>query len=90
MGSVGVRLLLDTHVWIWGLAEPERLRVSTREALDDSSNDLYLSPISVWECLMLAEKQRITLADTALVYRRTLVTSDQHLLEGGGFQTLRD
>jgi PIN domain nuclease of toxin-antitoxin system len=56
-----VKLLLDTHVWIWGLLEPERLSPGVRQALVDADNELYLSPISVWETLVLVEKGRLEL-----------------------------
>lgn len=41
--------------------EPERLPPSTAQALENPNNELWLSPISLWECLVLAEKGRITL-----------------------------
>lgn len=56
-----MRLLLDTHVWIWNFASPASLSPLAREALRDPSNLLHLSPISVWEVLMLARKGRIQL-----------------------------
>lgn len=56
-----LNLLLDTHVWLWGLLEPERLRAGTRAALEDAANRLYLSPVSVWEALLLLERGRIEL-----------------------------
>lgn len=56
-----MKLLLDTHVWIWGLLEPERLAPAVREVLADPDNELYLSPISAWETLFLVEKGRIEL-----------------------------
>jgi PIN domain nuclease of toxin-antitoxin system len=56
-----VKLLLDTHIWLWSLLEPERLGPRTRAALGDATTELWLSPISVWETLLLAERQRIHL-----------------------------
>jgi PIN domain nuclease of toxin-antitoxin system len=56
-----VRLLLDTHIWIWSLLEPERLSRRVRRRLEDSANELWLSPISLWETLLLAERGRIDL-----------------------------
>lgn len=56
-----MRLLLDTHVWLWSHLEPERLRKRVRAALLASSNELWLSPISVWEVLLLAEKGRVAM-----------------------------
>jgi PIN domain nuclease of toxin-antitoxin system len=56
-----VRLLLDTHIWLWSLLEPERLSRQAARVLEDAENELWLSPISVWEALLLAERGRIQL-----------------------------
>lgn len=53
-----MKLLLDTHILLWSLIEPEKLPFGVSEALDND-NDLWLSPISTWEILMLGEKGRI-------------------------------
>lgn len=56
-----MRLLLDTHVWIWRLLEPERLSERADLALADRENTLHLSPVSTWETLVLARKGRVSL-----------------------------
>jgi len=56
-----MRLLLDTHIWLWSLVAPEHLSPRVAEALGDPSNELWLSPISIWETLVLAGKKRIAL-----------------------------
>jgi PIN domain nuclease of toxin-antitoxin system len=56
-----VKLLLDTHIWLWSLLDPSRLGRRTVAALDEPGNELWLSPISVWEALMLAERGRVVL-----------------------------
>lgn len=43
-----MRLLLDTHVWLWMLAAPGRLGEAEQQVLD-TDNELYLSAASVWE-----------------------------------------
>ena len=60
-----MRLLLDTHVWIWRLLEPERLSDEVSKQLSDPTNQLCLSPISVWETLVLARKGRLHLSPDA-------------------------
>ena len=60
-----MKLLLDTHIWLWGLLEPSRLGRRTAAALDDAANELWLSPISVWEALMPAERGRVALVPDA-------------------------
>lgn len=60
-----MKLLLDTHVWIWYLSGNERLSETLQTAItDDNNNELWLSPISIWEALLLAEKGRIVLKPT--------------------------
>jgi PIN domain nuclease of toxin-antitoxin system len=54
-----VNLLLDTHIWIWSKLDPNRLGKRAAEELSTASNELWLSPVSVWEALMLMQKGRI-------------------------------
>jgi PIN domain nuclease of toxin-antitoxin system len=56
-----MKLLLDTHIWIWIALEPARLSKKVTSALMDPENELYLSPISVWELVMLTQKGRVEL-----------------------------
>jgi PIN domain nuclease of toxin-antitoxin system len=56
---VEVKLLLDTHIWIWSHLEPDRLAPAVADALRSPENELFLSPMSVWEFLLLAERGRI-------------------------------
>lgn len=60
--TAGLRLLLDTHVWLWRLLEPERLSPEAESAIVAPSSELLLSPISTWEALVLARKGKIELA----------------------------
>ena len=54
-----MRLLLDTHIWVWSQLAPHRLTRKVRRALEDSGAELWLSPISVWELLLLIERRRV-------------------------------
>lgn len=58
-----MKLLLDTHIWLWSLADPGRLSKRVRAAVTRAENDLWVSPISVWELLVLAERGRVKLDD---------------------------
>jgi PIN domain nuclease of toxin-antitoxin system len=44
-----MRLLLDTHVWLWMIGDDERLNEPTHTALTDPENDIFLSAAAVWE-----------------------------------------
>ena len=43
------RFLLDTHALLWTLTEPRKLSTLARTALEDAQNDVFVSPVSVWE-----------------------------------------
>jgi PIN domain nuclease of toxin-antitoxin system len=57
-----MKLLLDTHIWLWSLAEPQRLSQRVAKELGDRKNELWLSPISIWEALLLFRKKRLQAA----------------------------
>ncbi len=57
-----MRLLLDTHVFLWLLAEPERLG-SRLGALENPDNDLLLSAVSSWEIAIKASVGRLNLPE---------------------------
>jgi PIN domain nuclease of toxin-antitoxin system len=46
---------------LWSLLDPARVSKRVAAALEDPANELWLSPISVWEALMLAERKRVLL-----------------------------
>lgn len=56
-----MRLLLDTHIWIWSALDRGRLSARLTAALENPRNELWLSPISLWEILTLCQKSRLTL-----------------------------
>lgn len=54
-------LLLDTHVFLWSLLDPGRLTGRVAAALEEPANELWLSPLTTWEVLVLAERGRVIL-----------------------------
>jgi PIN domain nuclease of toxin-antitoxin system len=44
-----MRLLLDTHTWLWAISDPSNLTARTRKLLTDPATEVYLSVASVWE-----------------------------------------
>ena len=56
-----MKLLLDTHIWLWYLLGNSRLSLQVQSAIADSNNEIWLSPISIWEAAILVEKGRISL-----------------------------
>jgi PIN domain nuclease of toxin-antitoxin system len=54
-----MKLLLDTHIWIWSVLEPQRLSRRVAAKLDDSHNEIWLSPVSIWEAMLIHRKGRL-------------------------------
>ncbi len=58
-----MRLLLDTHIWIWSLLTPHKLGRRVARELAALRNEIWLSPVSVWEALLLAENGHIRIPE---------------------------
>jgi PIN domain nuclease of toxin-antitoxin system len=56
-----MKFLLDTHIWVWSLQNPKRLRPKVAKALVSPSAELWLSPISLWEVAVWIEAGRLEL-----------------------------
>ena len=57
-----MRLLLDTHVLLWWLAEPERLSAQSKDVVADGDNVVFISAATIWEA---AIKERLGKLDGA-------------------------
>lgn len=44
-----MKLLLDTHCWLWWLVEPEKLSKTAIDAIKSLENELWFSVASIWE-----------------------------------------
>lgn len=53
-----MKLLLDTHIWIWSILAPHRLTGRVARELSNPENQLWLSSISLWEIVLLHRKGR--------------------------------
>ena len=57
-----MKILLDTHVWIWSQESPELLGPTARSAVGAEENELFVSPVSSLEIARLVWGGRVTLA----------------------------
>ncbi|MGB9754353.1 type II toxin-antitoxin system VapC family toxin [Roseiflexus castenholzii] len=57
-----MKLLLDTHAFLWFVGGDERLSPSARALIEDMSNDAYLSIASLWEMAIKISLGRLQLA----------------------------
>lgn len=68
-----MKLLLDTHTFIWWANEPEKLSEKVLKACEDKKNDLILSVVSVWEMQIKIQLGKLQLKHPL----RELVTRQQ-------------
>jgi len=59
-----VRVLLDTHVWLWMLTAPARLSPSARDLVEDRRTTLWLSAASSWEIAIKYALGRLLLPES--------------------------
>jgi PIN domain nuclease of toxin-antitoxin system len=59
-----MKLLLDTHIWLWSFREPHKLSPEVHKAITAPEAVRFISPISIWEVLILLEKKRVELVES--------------------------
>ena len=55
-----MNILLDTHIFLWAIAEPSRLSETQISELETASNRVYVSAVSVTEIMIKASLGKIT------------------------------
>lgn len=61
-----MKFLLDTHIWLWNSLQPDRLSERVARELDNLENEIWLSPVSIWELRLLHKKGRVRLIPDAV------------------------
>jgi PIN domain nuclease of toxin-antitoxin system len=69
-----VKVLLDTHVFLWWAIDDQRLPVKLRHALESPDNVVFLSSASVWEIVIKQGLGRIRLPDNPADWLQTYLT----------------
>jgi PIN domain nuclease of toxin-antitoxin system len=76
-----VRLLLDTHAFLWFITNDSRLTPTAQTLIADSDNDILISPASYWETAIKISIGKYPLS----VSFETFITRG---IEGNGFKVL--
>ena len=63
-----MRLLLDTHVFLWYITADSKLPAPFRGAIQDPGNEVFLSAISVWEAVIKCGLGKLPLPDAPAEY----------------------
>jgi PIN domain nuclease of toxin-antitoxin system len=63
-----MKVILDTHIWLWYMLGDKQLPSSHREMIADENVELWLSPISIWEAHLLIERERLSIRESAAAW----------------------
>jgi len=66
-----MRLLLDTHVFLWFISGDNRLPATMRGSIRDLNNEVYLSVVSLWEAIIKHRLGKLPLPQPPEVYLPT-------------------
>ena len=67
-----MRLLLDTHILLWGAGEPKRLPQSVSSLIENPDNEILFSAVSLWEIAIKTGRGRDDFRIDAGSFRRRL------------------
>jgi PIN domain nuclease of toxin-antitoxin system len=56
-----MKLLLDTHAFLWFMSGDTSLSQTARSAIEDENNDVFVSPASLWEIAIKVSIKKLTL-----------------------------
>lgn len=63
-----MRLLLDTHIFLWYITGDPRLPAPMVPMIRDPANEVYLSVISVWEVIVKHQIGKLFLPQSPEIY----------------------
>jgi len=63
-----MKVLIDTHTFLWWNTEDPLLSVHAKEIIADGQNEVFLSAASVWEIVIKTAKGRLILPESPAQY----------------------
>jgi PIN domain nuclease of toxin-antitoxin system len=63
-----MRILLDTHIFLWFISGDRQLSTNVRDVIRDPDNEVYLSAISVWEAIVKYQLGKLPLPEQPETY----------------------
>ncbi len=54
-----MNIIIDTHIFLWALSDPNKINTAKRQALEDLSNTIYVSAVSIAELMIKASVKKL-------------------------------
>jgi PIN domain nuclease of toxin-antitoxin system len=74
-----MKLLLDTHVFLWFISGETRLPKAMREVIRDPQIEVFLSVVSLWEAIVKQQIGKLPLPEPAEIYLP--IQRERHFIE---------
>jgi PIN domain nuclease of toxin-antitoxin system len=76
-----MKILLDTHAFLWAITEDAQLSVRAREIFTARTSELFLSVASIWEILIKVQLKKLPLSKPVVPFlREQLANNNIHVL----------
>ena len=69
-----MKILLDTHIFLWFISGDNKLSADIRDAIRDTDNAVYLSVVSVWESIIKYQLGKLSLPESPEIYFKSLAS----------------
>jgi PIN domain nuclease of toxin-antitoxin system len=63
-----MKILLDTHIFLWFISGDSRLSANIRDAIRDTDNEVYLSVVSIWESIIKYQLGKLPFPESPAIY----------------------
>ncbi|MFN6512985.1 MAG: type II toxin-antitoxin system VapC family toxin [Nostoc sp. CreGUA01] len=63
-----MKILLDTHIFLWFISGDNQLSTDVRDIISDPDNEVYLSVVSIWECIVKYKLGKLPLPESLEIY----------------------
>ena len=63
-----MKILLDTHIFLWFISGDTKLSTDVRDAIRDPDNEVYLSAVSIWEAIVKYQLGKLPLPEPPETY----------------------
>ncbi|AFY35066.1 type II toxin-antitoxin system VapC family toxin [Calothrix sp. PCC 7507] len=63
-----MKILLDTHIFLWFISGDPQLSTDVRDEICNLDNKVYLSVVSIWECIVKYQLGKLPLPESPEIY----------------------
>jgi len=63
-----LKIILDTHIFLWAISDPDRLSSRVQEIIRDAKNEVLLSIISIWEIAVKSSLGKLEVPRPAVAF----------------------